>query len=196
MTSGDNMTDKDIKQAAKEIDDAASRYHLTHAVFAANVRLRSVFKEYSEKCILELRKKLLIAKQRKDNAEVEYLLQQIGELRLPRQIFINISDMNEGSGRALRVGNRFIIYVPRIMADSTIKTDGTFDAERVRALRRLMAHELGHIILHTNVLLAENSEQGTKSMNNDMEREAYLFADELLRLRHERNKKLALSDAV
>jgi Zn-dependent peptidase ImmA (M78 family) len=69
--------------------------------------------------------------------------------------------------------------------------DGSYNIDAVKKLRRLTAHELGHIALQTKELLEDESTQGTILLSNgDIEREADFFAEELLRFRREWNKRL------
>jgi Zn-dependent peptidase ImmA (M78 family) len=55
-----------------------------------------------------------------------------------------------------------------------------------------MAHELGHIALHSGVLSTIESTNGSNELKGKFEEEANRFAEELLRLRDERNKALFL----
>ena len=58
-----------------------------------------------------------------------------------------------------------------------------------------MAHELGHLVLHTDELLKIESTQGSKNITEDeKEEEAVFFAEEILKKRDQRNE--ALHDGV
>lgn len=54
-----------------------------------------------------------------------------------------------------------------------------------------MAHEIGHMVLHTKELLLEESTQGSLNIKNaEKEEEANIFGKELLELRRDRNRKI------
>jgi hypothetical protein len=115
-------------------------------------------------------------------------------LKKPFRIYIEYFD-EENTARArvvhLTVSNQFIIYLPIALLHQSMNKDGSYNISAVKKLRRLTAHELGHIALQTKELLEDESTQGTILLSNgDTEREADFFAEELLRFRREWNKRL------
>lgn len=74
--------------------------------------------------------------------------------------------------------------LPKVM-ENTRQKDGKINIERLGRLHKLMAHELGHIVLHSGVL-----NQNSEKINEGPEEEAALFADRLISLRKERNSEI------
>jgi Zn-dependent peptidase ImmA (M78 family) len=59
-------------------------------------------------------------------------------------------------------------------------------------MREIMAHELGHIVLHGEKLFETKGTQGTIVLSKDpqLEQEAIWFAEAILKLRWDRIQKL------
>ena len=103
--------------------------------------------------------------------------------------YINVSD--ENVARVTKTGKVFSIYLAKSLRDKIHKSDGSLDYKVVKKIRELMGHELGHIVLHTKEILAEEGTQGTLNIKNaDREDEARLFSSELLTLRRKRNQRI------
>ena len=101
-----------------------------------------------------------------------------------------IDTHTEEMARVIKVENAFVINLPKSLALRVFKDDGTYNYEVIQKIRKLMAHELGHLILHTDELLRIESTQGSKMLSTDEnEEEARYFADELINLRRERNDR-------
>jgi hypothetical protein len=183
------------KQKAKLVNDISRHYHLSHAVFACNKILESEFKDYLETKTAKLRERLLAAEKSNDQDRIAEILRDTDRLKRPFRIYVDYfgysDDENMVRARAVHLAdsNQFVIYLPKALLDKSINEARTYNADVVKRLRRLMAHELGHIILHTKELLDDQGTQGSTllSGNADTEREADIFADELLHLRRERN---------
>ena len=59
-----------------------------------------------------------------------------------------------------------------------------------------MAHELGHIMLHTDELLKIEGTQGSKDISEgEKEEEARFFAEKILEMRTQRNEDLHSAEA-
>lgn len=70
-------------------------------------------------------------------------------------------------------------------------SNGDYNYDTIRKIRKLMSHELGHLALHTDELLQIDSMQGSKLIKDaDREEEASYFGDKLLELRRIRNEKI------
>ncbi|MBD5459252.1 MAG: hypothetical protein HDR27_11855 [Lachnospiraceae bacterium] len=69
--------------------------------------------------------------------------------------------------------------------------NGNYNYEVIQKIRQLMAHELGHLILHTDELLHIDGTQGSKLITDEeKEEETDCFGKQLLHFRKERNEKI------
>lgn len=185
------MTDKEVKEKAKAIDEESTMYHLSHAVLACNVKLRGIFREYTKEKLKELNATLIRAKELGEESAKKEALIAMGNLQKPGQVYVEYIQMAKDAGRSSRVGNQLVIYLPLSLAKETINADGSYNPHAVKKLRKIMAHELGHIVLHTKELLSLSGTQGTKDITREQEEhEACIFAKELLELREKRNSLL------
>lgn len=99
---------------------------------------------------------------------------------------------NPQIARVIKTENSFTIYLASSLRDSIFNDDGTYNYDVIHIIRNLMAHELGHLVLHTQDLLSEQSLQGSLTICDDVkEAEANLFGQKLLELRKDRNKKIS-----
>ena len=111
--------------------------------------------------------------------------------------YIDITDSN--IARVVKVDNSFTIYLAQSLRDA-IFTKHSHDCnlnemnyEIIQKIRKLMAHELGHLVLHTKDLLLEESLQGTLNLKieeQEKEDEANQFGQYLLAFRRKRNEKI------
>ena len=190
----DGIRKQEIRNKAAEITKESEKYQLIHATYAARSMIKSmVMNYYKEKCdelsqrIQDRLKKgldienetnekkdlLTKAKQSSFHIDVEY-----------------IDTKTEDMARVIKIENAFVINLPKSLALKVFKEDGSYNYEVIQKIRRLMAHELGHLILHTDELLHIESTQGSKIISvDDREMEAKYFADELITLRRERNER-------
>ena len=91
----------------------------------------------------------------------------------------------------VKIENAFVINLSRKLEQRIFNKDGTYNYEVIKKIRKLMAHELGHLILHTNELLNIDGTQGSKDISDEEEeKEADFFGKEIIRLRKLRNKKI------
>ena len=187
-----------VKEKAKQVNDTSMDYHLSHAVFACNKIIESEFKEYISKRVAKLNDQLLSAEKSNNADKIGEVLREIDLLKRPFRIYVEYFDeKNTAMARVvhLQISNQLVIYLPIALLRQSINADGSYNIDVVKKLRHLTAHELGHIALQTRELLEDEGTQGSILLSNgDTEKEANLFADELLRLRHERNKRLFESD--
>ena len=187
------MTQKEINNKAQKVNDISLDYHLTHAVFACDKLLEDSFREAGKKEIARLNNALKKAFREKDDDTVAKLIKERKSLKLVKyHIFVDYVDMDDPeAGRVIKAENKLIITLPRKLLDQTRGENGALVSGGIEKLRKVMAHELGHIMLHTDKLLFIDNMVGSKQLDGEQEQEADWFAIELLRLRHERNEKLA-----
>jgi hypothetical protein len=105
-------------------------------------------------------------------------------------IFVDYIDMDKDAGRVVKIANQLIISLPKELLSDSKYEDGSYKESGVKKLREIMAHELGHIALHTEELLKIDNLKGSKNLDAQSELEAEWFASELLELRHKRNEDL------
>ena len=183
-----------IEKKAKEVNNISLDYHLSHATFACDKLIETAYRDFATEHIRDLREKIYSAYKRRDEKTVEYLLQDkaIWDSRLKNHIFVEYGNLTEeDAGRAVKVDNQIVISLPDKLLKNSRNPDGSYNPEGVKKLRKIMAHELGHIVLHTEQLLRIDTTQGSKDLREpQLEQEADQFANELLRLRTERNESL------
>jgi hypothetical protein len=189
------MTPKEAKDKAREVNAISLDYHLSHALCASNALIKKKSKDNLLKKTQALKERLTAAKKADDDAAIVQISEEIG--RLSRQVLIcveYVENMVEDGGRVVWINGQLIISLPRKLVDAARKRDDTLDPAGVRHLREIMAHELGHIVLHIDELLETDSHlQGDKLLTP--EAEAWAFARELLDLRHQRNDEYFKSGA-
>jgi hypothetical protein len=187
------MMQQDAEQKAGEINEISLDYHLTHAVLACDKSIEDNYKKINKETTSKLNLDLQKALREKDNNEIAKLLETKKSLKLSKyHIFVDYVKMNDPeAGRVVKSENKLIISLPKILIENSRNEDGSYSEEGVRKIREIMAHELGHIALHTDELLKIDSLQGSKDLAEDLEKEARWFSAKLLCLRHERNRKMA-----
>lgn len=75
--------------------------------------------------------------------------------------------------------------------ENTVDKDAGYNQDIFAKTRRLVSHELGHLVLHTDDLLKIEGTQGSLDIKDDeKEEEANLFGEKLIELRSDRNKKM------
>lgn len=181
---------QEIYKQAKKVNDISEEYQLMHACFAVQKIINEQINKSYEKKFDELREQLI--KEELDSDGVERVLQKKKELEMEnRRMRINISIRYIGSlvglnATTTRVGtykNTFIISLPEEL-ERIRNNVGEFDYNRMKNLRKLMAHELGHILLHTEYI----NEEGVIDADGNKEEESNYFADVILDLRRQRNR--------
>lgn len=184
------MSPEEIKRKAKEINDISLDYHLSHAVFACNKQIEETHKRNAETKLNKLRKSLSLAYGRKDIEAMADIKAEIKSLKPAPRIYVEyVPDMSEESGRVVKINNQLVISLPLKLLEKSKNKDGSYNEAGVKALRKKMAHELGHIVLNLEALLSIDNLQGSKFLDPETHRDADIFAEELLRLRHEDHLK-------
>jgi ferredoxin len=182
-----------VKQKAAQVNEISLDYHLSHAVFACNKIVEDVFKQHSEGKVDNLSKALQKAKEHNDDKKISEIKNDIERLRRSFRIYIEyVPDMDIEGGRVIKLplSNQFVISLPGDLLRQSRNDDGSYNIDGVKTLRHRMAHELGHIALHIEDLLEINSRQGAKLLSEEAEKEADIFAAELIKLRHQRNEHI------
>ena len=186
---------KEIKTKAKEINDFSEQFQLIHATYATQEYIKNIVKEFYQQKLCELKKRISERLEKDLSTNEEFKEKEKLEDIIKRNSFdidigyINVK--NSDVARVIKVDNGFIIYLAASLKNSIFSDKKEFNYEVINKIRQLMAHELGHLALHTKDLLLENSLQGSLNIcSNDKEDEANLFGKELLSLRKKRNEKI------
>lgn len=186
---------KEIRDKAKEINALSEQFQLVHATYASSEYIRTVVREFYQKKLDKLKIRIL-DKTKKDQDTTQELLEKSELENLIRRnnyiIDIGYIDVsNENIARVVKLGKSFTIYLAKSLKDSIFKPNGDFDYDVIGKIRELMAHEIGHMVLHTKELLLEESTQGSLNIKDaEKEKEANIFGKELLELRRDRNRKI------
>lgn len=185
---------KAILEKASEITHSSEQYQLIHATYAARSMIKGMVMNYYKKRYDELsssiaerlRKGLNIENQLKEKVELDALAK-----RSSFHVDVEYIDTKtEDMARVIRIENAFVINLPRTLAERIFDSNGDYDYEVIQKIRKLMAHELGHLILHTDELLRIDGTQGSRDLTDDEEEaEADYFGSMLIKLRRQRNEK-------
>ncbi len=185
-----------IRSKAEQIEKESEKYQLIHATHACQKIIRdSVSTYFSEEYdkLLEKMEERVEKGLKIDSFEDE--IRKLDSLRRKQSFHVDVTyiDMkNEDSARVVKIENAFVIYLPRSLGEKIVRDDGSFDYDSIKKVRRLMSHELGHMILHTKELLMVDGTQGSVEIrNDDQEAEADYFGRELVELRKDRNKRIS-----
>lgn len=186
---------QDIKKRAKDINDRSEQFQMLHATYASQEYVKLIVQDFYKEQLAKIKNEIREKAERgldteKELEQAKELKELINQNRFVIHIgYMNISD--ENMARVTKTGKVFYILLAKSLKDKIHKSDGRLDYEVVKKIRELMAHELGHIVLHTKEILAEDGTQGTLNIKTaDRETEARLFAEELLELRRERNQRI------
>ena len=186
---------QDIKGRAKDINDRSEQFQMLHATYASQEYVKLIVQDFYKEQLAKIKNEIKVRAERGLDTEKELerargLKELINQNRFVIHIgYMNISD--ENMARVTKTGKVFYILLAQSLKDKIHKPDGRLDYGVVKKIRELMAHELGHIVLHTKEILAEDGTQGTLNIKtDDQEMEACLFAEELLELRRERNRRI------
>lgn len=190
----DGVRKKVIRDKVEELTKESEQYQLIHATYAARTMIKSLVMKYYKARYEELLERISNKIEAGNNIESE--LQEKAELESrtkQRSFHIDveyIETRTDDMARVIKIENSFVINLPRSLADRIFKENGEYDYDVIHKIRELMAHELGHLILHTDELLYIEGTQGSKELTDeDYEDEARYFANELIECRRERNKK-------
>jgi len=185
------MTDKDIIQKAREVHTTSFNYHLTHAFLACDKLLEDEARKTGKEARKKLNNELKEAYEKKDDIKVANLLREIKSYKTRKyHLVVDYVDMRDTSaGRVISIEDHLVITLPKKLAESTRNNKGELQTEAVGKYRKIMGHELGHVILHTEPLSKIKGSDGTTRLDH-LDREANLFADEILRLYAEQNHNI------
>jgi hypothetical protein len=185
--------EKEVIERAKKVYDISFDYHLTHAVFGGDKLLLIDLKGSNEAEVANLRDDLRVATRGKNEAQIKDLMDKIDKLKKNLKyrkyhIMIDYIKMDDpDGGRAVKANNKLIISLPQKLTKDIMNDDGRLQKNIVEKIRGKMAHELGHIVLHTEQL-PNDLESGNKL--DDLDWEAEIFAKELLRLYSEKDHRI------
>jgi len=184
---------KEIKDRAKKVYNISFGYHLTYAVFGGDRLLVTDLMDANKQVISDLKNDLLAAVREKNVELVDMLMAKIGmyERTLKSRknhILIDYVPMKDiDGGRVIKVDDKLIISLPEALCDNIV-IEGKLQRDPVDKIRKKMAHELGHIVLHTEQVV-EYDMSGTARLK-DLDWEAEEFAKELLRLYKENDHRV------
>ena len=177
-----------ISDLATQVDSFSEKYQVIHAAFAIEQILRDKKQEQHDQEIADLVREITLTT---DRDKSEELIEQVKEKKKEnnpncRIIISYVTYLAPGCARTHRTANdTFFIGLPKSM-ECIRKPDNTIDFERLNSLRKLMAHELGHIILHSGILIRDV----VALTEEEKEIEATYFAECLIKLRHMYNNEL------
>lgn len=180
---------QEIKEIATNVNLESEKYQLIHACSAIENLMNEKYKKNYEEAIDKLKGRIKECSVGSDT--FNELIKKVSDIKdesRKNRVTISINYLSSLTGknaRTTKIGTYFMISLPKEM-EQIRKEDGTIDFEKMKELRNLMAHELGHILLHSDFI----NEKGIKPMNHSIEEEAELFADTVIELRRERNKQI------
>lgn len=184
-----------IKEAAKRVTDCSEQFQLIHATYACRQliieNLKKIHyrkcKELKEKIFTQFNQSASITDQLKKEKEI--LHNEIANSKINIDVeYINVPD--ENVARVIKIENAFVICLAKSLLESIFDSDGNYNYETIKKIRNLMAHELGHLVLHTEELMSYDTQGSLKIKSEEKEEEANYFKDELLELRRQRNEKM------
>lgn len=159
---------------ASQVEDGANTYRLSHAVIACEKIIEKAFNDQLAQEEDSLKKSLKLAK---DKKEADALTLQLENLKSGRpHIFVDYLNIPDSQARAVRAGSNLTIVLPKSLVETNTRKSR-------KELRKIMAHELGHIVLHTRMVIEHHKTNGTLDLTGQNDDEANCFAKELLRLR-------------
>lgn len=191
----DGKQKQDIRNKVALIIENSDKYHFIHATYACQLMIKNIVSEYYEEECKKLSQRIQTESRRGKDISDELYEEYQNFLILAKQgrahIDIDYINTAEDNARVIKTDNAFVIAISRSLAEQVTNEDGTFNKNVVEKIRKLMAHELGHLMLHTNELLEIEGTQGSKNITDEeMEEEANYFAEKILEKRNERNRLL------
>lgn len=179
---------EEILECAKNINSASEKYQLIHATFATEKIFQEKIQQNYSEAYDEIRQEI---KDTTDQEKLSKLLDKANELQNESRQKVRIvveylSKIKYGSARIIKRGkNNFQITLPKEM-ENIRNEDEKIDFDKLGILRKLMAHELGHVVLHSGIL----DDQNIEDVNLGPDDEADFFADSLINLRRGRNEEI------
>lgn len=190
----DGLRKKEIRDRAEAITKGSEQFQLIHATYAARAMIKAmVVNFYKEKYDLLLKR---ISEKMELGKDIDKELQEKKELEARTKqsrfhIDVEYIETNsEDMARVVKVENAFVINLPKSLAEQIFDKNGDYNYRIIQKIRSLMAHELGHLILHTDELIRIEGTQGSRELSSEeYEAEATYFGNELIELRRQRNEK-------
>lgn len=191
----DTEREKEIKLKAGEVTEVSEQFQLIHATYACQTLIKKLVMDDLKQQYDELSKKIEEKMQLGCDYKEELKEKQRLDILIQQKAFhidvAYIETTTEDAARVIKIDNAFVINLSRSLANRIFDAKGEYNYDVIRKIRELMAHELGHLILHTSDLLQINSTQGSKLIvDSEKETEADYFGECLLELRKLRNEKL------
>jgi len=186
---------RDIKAIAKKVYNISFDYHLVHAVFGSDGLLFINRKENYKDQLIEINKKLQAAKRENNTgletelkAEAEELLRNIKKRKYYILVdYVALNDLD--GGRVVNLDNNLHIQLSQKLTENIReKAAGELQKETVENIQNIMAHELGHIVLHAEQLPSSNLQGSYNETLKDVDWEAQVFATELLHLYRKKDR--------
>lgn len=185
----------EINDIAKKVSHISEQYQLIHATYACQMLVKQIIMDEYTKKYDELSKRIeekILANAKYDQEQSEK--EEIDALIKQRSFHIDVAYIettSDDAARIVKINNAFVINLSKSLAKQIFKSDGSYNYVVIHKIRELMAHELGHIILHTKDLFYIDSTQGSKLIiDPEKEEEANLFGKDLLELRKLRNERV------
>ena len=173
----------EIQDLVSTIDRFSERYQLSHATVAIEKLYKEKIQKECQERYAELREQVKATTDPTILKELSLTAKEI-QKDSKKRIHISIEYIDQietnSSRIALSQQNMCIISLPKSKLNIR-QDDGTVDKIAYHELRKLMAHELGHVVLHCGIF--NNSPVLKTNISKSEEAEADFFAEELLSLR-------------
>jgi len=184
----DKIREQEIKERARKVYEISFDYHLTHAVFGTDSFLHLDLRKTYKGKFSRLKEAMKKAAKDRDATLIKTLTSEEkkldDELESKRQhILVDYIKMDDvEGGRVIKAEKKLIISLPRKLTENMLDANGKLQKDAVAVIRKKMAHELGHIVLHTDQLPMDKT--GSKGLDDRevLDWEANVFAEELLHL--------------
>lgn len=191
----DTARKKEIKNKAREVTSVSEQYQLIHATYACQTLIKQIvvddFKEKYDELSKQIEEKMTRALDYKEELKEKERLDMLIQQKAFHIDVAYIDTNTEDAARVIKIDNAFVINISKSLANQIFDKSGQYNYDVIRKIRKLMSHELGHLILHTDELLKIDGTQGSKLITGVAEEEeADYFGEELLESRRERNEKI------
>lgn len=193
----DTKRKNEINDIAKKVSHISEQYQLIHATYACQMLIKQIIMDEYTKNYDELLKRI----KEKMCAGLKYDIEQLEKEELEtlikqRSFHIDVAYIettSDDAARIVKIDNAFVINLSKSLVKRIFKPDGSYNYVIIHKIRELMAHELGHIALHTKELFYIDSTQGSRLIIDPVkEEEADFFGKNLLHLRKKRNERVYL----
>ena len=177
----------EIDSHVQEIDRFSEKYQLIHATVAIEMLFKNKLHEEYKRTCAELRAELESAVGAENQADI---IDRINTLKSEKNKKIRIQidylpQISESSARTTKTPNNvFMISLPKSL-EVIRDENGCINKTKCEKIRFLMAHELGHIVLHSGILYDLSDKSDTTK-----DEEANFFAEKLLSLRQKNSTEM------